>query len=201
MSSTSFGWVSISGESVPKMDKIGQNVQAARPGTSTYTVASSIQRHNDMYTISLNHGLKVGLIKWTERFGQESKDPQLWTNSSTSQWSTTLDNPHALVCNISKMEGEIAQKLGLPALPRPAGLSPRFFRPKQLITNSRSKLEAFTRKRWPRGHIPRPAGPTQQCLNLDLRVEVNHDRLTCLQLTHRAIPTLKHYKQTTHLHL
>ena len=41
--------------------------------------------------IPLSRGLGVGLIEWTERLAQGSKDPQLSENSCPSQWYITLE--------------------------------------------------------------------------------------------------------------
>ena len=81
-----------------------------------------------------------------------------------------------------------------PAYPRPFSLPPHCVKTKQLSTASGSRSEALSKGRWPRGRIPRPAGPTLQWLNLRLSVDVKHTDYTCLQLTHLSLPTLEHYK-------
>ena len=71
----------------------------------------------------LSHGLNVGLIEWTERLAQGSKDPQLSENSCPSHRSTTQGRSQAYKCNVGTTEGRGEPEGGRPASPRPAGLA------------------------------------------------------------------------------
>ena len=56
-------------------------------------------------------------------------------------------------------------------------------------TDSERRSRTSTQRRWPRGHIPWPAGPTWQLLLLSLGVEDKLNELTCVQLTLSPLPT------------
>ena len=63
-------------------------------------------------------------------------------------------------------------------------------------TDLRRRSRAFTQRRWPYGHIPRPAGiggpagPTWRPLKLSLGVKDKQNELTCVQSTLSPVPTL-----------
>ena len=99
-SSTSFGWVVLSGDNIPKMSRNWETprpaglTSAGRPSTSTNCAMSLVQEWSDMLTLPLNHGLQVGLIKWNERPSTWIERPTCSTYRDHLARSTTMDFMH-----------------------------------------------------------------------------------------------------------
>ena len=125
----------------------------------------------------------VSLIKWTERFAQRSKDPQLNTNLGPGQRSTTMARSQVCRGNVGATEGRDGPEGGRRASPRPAGLQPR--------------VEATQQTPTPGTDQEHPGeGGGQMAITLlayslsrhHLRKEDKHTDLTCLQRTPTALP-------------
>ena len=71
---------------------------------------------------------------------------------------------------------------------RLAGLALATAKQNQLPTDSWRGSEPLSKRRWPHGGTPRPAGPTWKPLRLGLGVEAKHNHLTCFQPTLPTIP-------------
>ena len=95
--------------------------QAGRPGTSTKCAPSSVQERRYMFTKSLNRGLQVGLMKWTERPSTWIKGPTCSTYPDLLGRSTTMDFMHPLINMSVKRRAEMCQlQAGRPRGGRPA---------------------------------------------------------------------------------
>ena len=69
-----------------------------------------------MLTLPLNHELKVGLIKWTERPSTWSKRPTCSTYRNPLGQNTTMDFIHMWIKMSVKREAEMCQtQAGRPA--------------------------------------------------------------------------------------
>jgi len=109
-SAISFGWVVVVGDYIPKIRKNGQKPRpAGRPGTSTKCATSSVQKRKHMFTKSINQGLQVGLMKWTERPSTRIKGPTCSTYPDLLGRSTTMDFMHPLINMSVKRRAEMCQ--------------------------------------------------------------------------------------------
>jgi hypothetical protein len=65
------------------------------------------------------------------------------------------------------------------------------------VTDLQRQSRVSLQRQWPRGHIPRPAGlgeagrPHLAAFEALIGVKDKHNRLTCVQLTLRPVPTLE----------
>ena len=74
-----------------------------------------------MLILPLNHGLQVGLIKWTERPSTWIEKPTYITYRDLLAWSTTMDFMHPWIKMSVKQEAEMSQtQAGRPRTGRPA---------------------------------------------------------------------------------
>ena len=99
--------------------------------------------------------MDVGLIVWTERLAQGSKDPQFSAKPHPSQQSTSLeDHKHTSVTSAQRRAERSQREAGRPPLGRPALHVPAY-----TSSNCQPPSEA-NQGHCPKvgGHIPRRAG-------------------------------------------
>ena len=92
----------------------------------------------DTSTMPLSHGLDVGLIEWTERLAQGSKNPQLRARSCPSHQSTSQEDHKSTSVTSVQRKGREKPEGGRPATPRPASLVRACVQPKQGTPTSKS---------------------------------------------------------------
>ena len=101
--------------------------------------------------VSLSRGLDVGLIEWTERLAQGSKDPQFSVKIRPSQQSTSLeDHKHPLTMSVQWRTEESQREAGRPSTCKLCNYA--------TVTDSRRRSQTSTQRRWPDGNTARPAG-------------------------------------------
>ena len=109
-------------------------------------------------TLPLNHGLQVGLIKWTERPSTWIKRPTCSTYRILLGRNTTMDFIHMWIMMSVKREAEMCQtQASRPRRGRPASNCQHSGN--ATTTNFRKQSQTSVQRRWPGGQNPRPARP------------------------------------------